>query len=160
MLVFLNTEFPGFGKKLDLISLALVSDDGREFYAERNDYAVEDCSDFVREHVWPQLGRVTGAACSHSELAIRLHAWFAALPEPAIVIFDFKGDGVLFNEACAGDGDKPPPPNVGGMRLLGRTTSNHPIFEQAHAATYTDGFLPHHALADALALRAGYREWV
>ena len=37
MLVFLDTEFTAFVRP-DLISLALVSEDGREFYAERIDY--------------------------------------------------------------------------------------------------------------------------
>lgn len=37
MLIFLDTEFTDFARP-DLISLALVSEDGREFYAERIDY--------------------------------------------------------------------------------------------------------------------------
>ena len=37
MLVFLDTEFTDFAKP-DLISLALVAEDGREFYAECTDY--------------------------------------------------------------------------------------------------------------------------
>ncbi|SDO40102.1 hypothetical protein SAMN05216303_1011325 [Rhodoferax sp. OV413] len=160
MLVFLDTEFTGFGKKPDLISLALAADDGRELYVERNDYAAEGCSDFVRENVLPQLGRVAGAACSRVELAFRIHAWLQALPEPAIVIFDYSGDGVLLTETLAMKGDQLVPSKVAEMRLLGRTTINHPVFEHAQAGIYTDGLLPHHALADARALRAGYREWV
>nr|WP_181375057.1 hypothetical protein [Polaromonas sp. W10N] len=67
MLVFLNTEFTDFARP-DLISIALVSEDGQEFYAERDDYCHADCSDFVRETVQSLLGRVPGAACSRSEL--------------------------------------------------------------------------------------------
>ena len=33
-----------------------------------------------------------GAACNSRELTDRVRAWFAALPEPATVIFDFKTD--------------------------------------------------------------------
>lgn len=47
MLVFLDTEFTAFVRP-DLISIALVAEDGREFYAERTDYYREDCSDFVK----------------------------------------------------------------------------------------------------------------
>ena len=61
MLVFLDTEFTDFVRP-DLISLALVSEDGREFYAERTDYRKDECSDFVRETVLPLLGRVPGAS--------------------------------------------------------------------------------------------------
>jgi len=63
MLVFLDTEFTDFVRP-DLISLALVSEDGREFYAERTDYYTTRCSDFVKETVLPLLGRVPDAACT------------------------------------------------------------------------------------------------
>ena len=52
MLIFLDTEFTAFMRP-DLISIALVSEDGREFYAERTDYRQADCSDFVRATVLP-----------------------------------------------------------------------------------------------------------
>ena len=67
MLVFLDTEFTDFTWP-NLISLALVSEDGREFYAERTDYHRDDCSQFVRDNVQPLLGRVPGAACTNKEL--------------------------------------------------------------------------------------------
>ena len=41
MLMFLDTEFTNFVRP-DLISLALVAKDGREFYAERDDYRRAD----------------------------------------------------------------------------------------------------------------------
>ena len=47
MPVFIDTEFTDF-TQIDLISIALVSEDGREFYAERTDYRHEDCNGFVR----------------------------------------------------------------------------------------------------------------
>ena len=43
---------------IDLISIGLVSEDGRAtFYAERNDYRRAAVSDFVREAVLPHLGQ-------------------------------------------------------------------------------------------------------
>ena len=69
MLVFLDTEFTNFVRP-DLISIALVSEDGREFYAERTDYRHADCSDFVRQTVQPLLGRVPGAQCDRAELSV------------------------------------------------------------------------------------------
>lgn len=62
MLIFVDTEFTDF-VQIDLISVALVADDGREFYAERTDYCRADCNDFVRAAVLPKLGRIDGAAC-------------------------------------------------------------------------------------------------
>lgn len=52
MLVFVDSEFIDF-VQMDLISIALVAEDGREFYAERTDYRRDDCSDFVRVAVLP-----------------------------------------------------------------------------------------------------------
>jgi hypothetical protein len=50
MLVFLDTEFSDFTRP-DLISLALVAEDGREFYAERTDYTATRCTEFVQNGV-------------------------------------------------------------------------------------------------------------
>jgi hypothetical protein len=68
MLAFLDTEFTDFVRP-DLISIALVGEDGQEFYAERDGYYQTDCSGFVRQIVQPLLGRVPGAACSRAGVA-------------------------------------------------------------------------------------------
>ncbi len=41
----------------DLISIALVTDDGRELYGERSDFDDGSCNAVVREAVLPQLGQ-------------------------------------------------------------------------------------------------------
>ena len=158
MLVFLDTEFTDFVRP-DLISLALVSEYGREFYAERTDYHQGACSDFVRETVLPLLGRVPGAACSRSELTQRLQAWFEQLPEPATLVFDFESDWRLLAQAILGRTDNNRPANFGEPLHLGNSSITHPVFERAQNLTYTPDWPPHHALADARALRSGYRAW-
>lgn len=56
MKIFLDCEFTQLNRDSKLISLALVSESGREFYVELIDtYLVEDCSDFVIQNVLPQL---------------------------------------------------------------------------------------------------------
>ena len=158
MLVFLDTEFTEF-QRPDLISIALVAEDGREFYAERTDYHRDACSDFVRETVLPLLGRVPGAACSRTELTERLHEWFDHLPEPATIIYDFEGDWQLLAWAILGRTYRCPPVNFGEPLHLGNSSITHPIFERAQNNIYSQDWLPHHALADARALMAGYRAW-
>lgn len=158
MLLFLDTEFTDFAKH-GLISLALVAEDGCEFYAERTDYRREDCSVFVRQEVLPPLGRVPGAACTQPELMERLHTWFERLPEPATLAFDFEGDWLLLKNAWLGTSHRQAPPNIGGKLLLARHTITHPIFEKAQTLAYTYDLPPHHALADARTLMAGYRAW-
>lgn len=158
MLVFLDTEFTDFIRP-DLISLALVSEEGREFYAERTDYRQHDCNDFVRDNVLPLLGRVPGAACSRSELTQRLHAWFDLLPEPATIIYDFEDDWLLLVKAILGQTYRTPPDNFGPNVHLDSSAITHPVFERAQTNTYSHDWPPHHALADARALLAGYRAW-
>lgn len=158
MLVFLDTEFTNFAKH-GLISLALVAEDGCEFYAERTDYRHEDCSDFVRQEVLPLLGRVPGAACTKPELTERLRTWFECLPEPATLVFDFEGDWLLLADAWLGTSHRQAPPNVGDKLSLASHTITHPVFEKALYAAYSDDWPQHHALADARGLMVGYRAW-
>lgn len=158
MLIFIDTEFTDF-VQIDLISIALVAEDGREFYAERTDYRREDCSDFVRAAVIPVLGRVAGAACSRSELTVRLRAWFDALPEPATLIFDYFSDWELLADAFLGDDFDAPPSNVGAKLLLVPEIVGDPVYQHALNRKFTNDFPRHHALADARAIMAGYRAW-
>ena len=154
MLIFLDTEFTKFSYP-DLISLALVAEDGREFYAERTDYRQNECSAFVQETVLPLLGRVPGAACTSKELTDRVRAWFAALPEPATIVFDYETDWHLLAQAMPGR----PLENFAEQLYLDGHTIGHPIFEGAQNLIYTQDWPPHHALADARALMSGYRAW-
>lgn len=158
MLIFLDTEFTDFVRP-DLISIALVAEDGREFYAERTDYHRDACSGFVRETVLILLDRVPGATCSRAELTLRLRDWFETLPEPATIIYDFEGDWLLLADAYLGRHHRQPPANVGDKLHLDNYAITHPVFEQALNLTYTQDWPPHHALADARALRNGYLTW-
>ena len=158
MLVFLDTEFTKFSYP-DLISLALVAEDGREFYAERTDYRQNECSAFVQETVLPLLGRVPGAACTSKELTDRVRAWFAALPEPATIVFDYETDWHLLAVAMLGRPQKKPSGSVATPLFLDSYAITHPVFEQAQTLTYTQDWPLHHALADARALMEGYRAW-
>lgn len=56
MRLFLDCEFTQLSQQAKLISLALVAENGREFYVEVVDAWREvDCSDFVKQIVLPQL---------------------------------------------------------------------------------------------------------
>ena len=54
--LFVDTEFTDF-LNCDLISIAIVAADGREFYGERSDFDQGSCSEFVRAAILPQLGQ-------------------------------------------------------------------------------------------------------
>lgn len=55
MRYWLDTEFIADGTNLDLLSIGIVADDGREFYAENADADFSRANDWVRENVLPRL---------------------------------------------------------------------------------------------------------
>lgn len=55
MKLFLDTEFTGLHQATTLISLGIVSDDGRVFYAEFNDYDKSQVDDWILENVIDHL---------------------------------------------------------------------------------------------------------
>ena len=57
MRFFINTEFSERGPRhpIELISIAIVSEDGREFYAHSAEYDVSACNPWVRKNVLPHV---------------------------------------------------------------------------------------------------------
>lgn len=51
MNLYLDTEFTGLHQRTTLISLALVAEDGRAFYAEFSDYDASQCDDWIATNV-------------------------------------------------------------------------------------------------------------
>lgn len=54
-LLFYDMEFTGLHKETTTISLGIISDDGRRFYAEFNDFDNVQCSDWINENVLSHL---------------------------------------------------------------------------------------------------------
>jgi len=52
---WLDTEFIEDGKTIDLISIGIVSEDGREFYAESSDADLSRANDWVKDNVLVHL---------------------------------------------------------------------------------------------------------
>jgi hypothetical protein len=73
MKYFLDTEFYEDGTTIDLISIGIVCEDGREFYACNASAVLERVSPWVREHVLPQLPSTGDAAwMTHAEIASKV----------------------------------------------------------------------------------------
>lgn len=53
-----DTEFIEDGTTIDLVSIGIVSEDGREYYAHSAEYDEAKANEFVRAHVLPQLAEV------------------------------------------------------------------------------------------------------
>lgn len=76
---FIDTEFTDF-KDCQLISIAIVGEDGCEFYGECTDFDLSLCNDFVRCVVLPQVGQFPGRSMTSTELRDELRVWLTAVP--------------------------------------------------------------------------------
>ncbi|TDN62427.1 3'-5' exoribonuclease [Paraburkholderia sp. BL10I2N1] len=141
MRLFVDTEFTDF-IDCDLISVALVANDGREFYGERSDFDMPSCSEFVRAAVLPQLGQHAGRVFTRKALRVALLAWldqFANAPE-RMLCFDYGGDWELLCDLLDGPPAGWQACHVGEVIDFVRLES----YYRAHGGR-------HHALSDARA---------
>jgi hypothetical protein len=143
MRYFLDTEFNGFGGAL--LSLALVPEDGSEFYVTLA--ADEPSLPWVERNVVPYLDHVPVGLLSprlnRHEAAAALSQYLAMDPEPWIVA-DWPEDIAQFcNLLMTGPGQMVPVPTI-AFQLV-------PMHGFSTAA---NSDVPHNALHDARALKA------
>lgn len=84
--------------------MAIVGEDGREFYGECNDFERPLCNDFVRGVVLPQLGQYPGRSMRLAQLRDELRGWLLAVPRKPkpVLCYDFDGDFELVTDLLAG----------------------------------------------------------
>ena len=169
MLVFLDTEFTDLLNP-ELLSLGLVTLDGREFYAELDltsdvgKVRVKASSDFVRYGgIFDLWGLVPGATGTEWEMGRRTGEWLLGLAAESDkkieVAFDYGMDYELMEYAIrdAGLWDQVRevvfPVNV---NTITGTITGELGAEACFRELSKRGLKRHHALADALALRAAY----
>ncbi|WP_439670879.1 3'-5' exoribonuclease Rv2179c-like domain-containing protein [Cupriavidus necator] len=155
MIVFMDTEFTAFGDDRELISIGMVSEAGQQFYLEVDDFDRTKCTEFVRSAVLPLLGQVSDSVVTKVELGKRLRAWIAELALPLTIACDFQYDWDFFLSSL----DYKLPANVTGrLDLAGAAQSA--VFTLAAAGYHANSLARpwHHALHDAMALRAGWLE--
>lgn len=172
MLVFLDTEFTNL---LDpqLLSLGLVTLDGREHYGELDlasevgKARVKASSGFVRYTggVLDQWGRVPGAVGTEWEVGRRAGEWLLGLAaergQLVEVAYNFAADFELLERAVHNCGlfdavrDAVMPVNVDAVTgTIEGVLAEEACFRELAKRNIGR----HHALADALALRAAYIE--
>ena len=157
--VYFDTEFTNFPRP-ELISIGLVSDDGaHEFYAERTDFTLSHCSDFVRWEVLPLLGRHSSRVVgSGKHISKALYAWLDSLPCREVELAaDYKTDFELLDEMLF----ERRQPQCAVRHLDCSLLSESPEFTDAYVRYFLDPVrLRHHALHDAHALRQAVRSAV
>jgi hypothetical protein len=69
MRYFLDTEFNESVGNITLLSIGVVAEDGREFYAVSSEFDEEQCNDWVRENVIPKLNAFPTERLAEKEIA-------------------------------------------------------------------------------------------
>jgi hypothetical protein len=139
---FLDTEFNGFGGAL--LSIALVPEDGSEFYVTLSFDG--DLDPWVERNVIPYLDHVpvglVAPRFSRSDAAIELSHYLAADPHP-IMVADWPEDIAQFcNLLMTGPGLMVPVPPLG-----------FDLIPLGGFSTAANSAVPHNALHDARALK-------
>lgn len=95
MKVFFDTEFTGLRKDTTIISIGLVSDNYKKFYAEFTDYDKDQVDDWIKGNVIDNLilmdntPRVEGFyKGTKKEIAIELAKWFEQFDEEIELVSD------------------------------------------------------------------------
>lgn len=90
----MDTEFTGLHKNTTLISIGLIAENGREFYAELNDYDDGQVNEWIFNNVIKNLNGKN--VMSKQELAIQLELFFSEFDEVEIWSDCLAYDWVLF----------------------------------------------------------------
>ena len=107
MKIFFDTEFTGLHKDTTLISIGLVDENGRTFYAEFSDYDESQCDDWIQENViahlnlgnYEQYGffKDNTTVCGNKEfIKTHLENWLSKYDEVELVSDVCHYDMVLF----------------------------------------------------------------
>ncbi len=95
MKIFFDTEFTGLHKNTTLISIGLISEDGRTFYAELTDYDEKQCNDWIKENVIDNLNMLKPTSArkyipnyhvgTRDDIATALENWFKQFNQVELV---------------------------------------------------------------------------
>lgn len=145
MRYFVDTEYDWNPKAgvLVPISIGIVAEDGREFYAITTDYRPGQCSAFVEEHVLPFIVADVGYAPIHTERTViaGLIKKFIGNDTP-----EFWGDYAAFDYAVLSM-------VMGEFSDWPEGWPMHINDFQQDAIPSIQSEVPHHALSDARAMR-------
>lgn len=156
--VFLDTEFIRVSERIDLISIGLCDETGNSWYAEVSPLPlIHRSNTFVLEVVCPLLSQnghalqitktVTGRA---NDLGRSAAEWLSHFNTISL-IFDYPGDWELLSRIL-------PQPTIQNIHPCLIDPTGNDVGHQAYQTFFQNpAVFRHHALYDALALRAAYQ---
>ena len=146
--IFIDTEFTDIAAPC-LISLAMVAEDGPEFYAEQADIDRNSCSAFVQASVLPQLGADPARVLEQGAMREAVRTWmsmFTGKKQRPVICYDHPIDLQLLWELLS--------ERTAGWKVKLISSRIDPLEREAYFRVHGGR---HHALHDARANRAAYR---
>jgi hypothetical protein len=146
--IFIDTEFTDIAAPC-LISIAMVAEDGAEFYGEQACVDRSVCSDFVLATVLPQLGADPTRVMEQEALREAVRNWmspFTGLKQRPVICYDHPVDLQLLWDLIGG--------RSAGWKERLITSRTDPVKKEEYFCVHGGR---HHALHDARANRAAYR---
>lgn len=155
-LLFFDCEFTDLSGSASLISAGFVTQSGEHFYTELSEYEEGVCNDFVKATVLPLLSL---SPISTVDFASSLTDWLSKLGGEFLFIADSDWDQKILTKTFASV-DKAIPDNWRFQKTPDNFTSGmqRSLFNDEMAAFFLrhPDEKPHHALADARAIRNAY----
>lgn len=154
--IFFDCEFTDLSDSASLISAGFVSQSGDQFYVELSDYDQESCSDFVKTTVLPLISNPS--TCT-TDFISSLMEWVSNAGDEILFIADSDWDQKILTKAFALS-DKALPENWRFQRAPDNFINGmqRSLFYEEIGAYFLrhPDQKPHHALADASAIRGAY----
>ena len=155
-LLFFDCEFTDLSSSASLISAGFITQSGNQFYAELSDYDEGSCNDFVKATVLPLLSL---PAISTADFLSALTDWLNNSGEDFLFIADSDWDQKMLTKTFASVG-KTLPESWRFQKVPDNFTNGmqRSLFNDEMAAFFLrhPDQKPHHALADACAIRSAY----
>lgn len=150
MKYFLDTEFAENGKTIELISIAVVREDGLTFYAESSECDLTKCNDWVKANVLPFL---SGKKFTKEEIKTALLAYIGDDEQPEFWGYYCNYDWVLLCQMFGKMIDLPKgwPMYINDIKSFQSVLKPDLKFQKREA-------VDHHALADAKNIRFYYKQ--
>ena len=169
MKLFFDTEFTGLHKATTLISLGIIAENGKTFYAEFTDYNQDQVDSWVEENVIANLRLInpynSSLGClevrgDHAMVKERLIAWLAQFPSVEMWSDCLAYDWVLFCNIFGNAFDIPA--NVSYIPFdictMFKILGIDPDIHREAFAGMDDAGVKHNALWDARVIAACYTE--
>ena len=167
MKLFFDTEFTGLRQDTTLISIGVVSEDGREFYAELTDYNKSHITPWIQENVIDNLGNGEGYWKGDSEyIGKHLRKWLSQFEAIEMWADVLAYDWILFNELVADftNGYPQLPANVHYIPMdiatVMRMKGVDPDINREEFAEMGSSQKKHNALHDAITTKKCYQKLI